>query len=278
MIESSIQESPSTVASHYDDLDLFYREIWGLHVHHGYWKSGKETSVEATVALVDHLISNLSIKPEFKVCDIGCGYGETARYLANKYRTQVTALSVSQKQLDFAKSFGMNSQVEFLHQDWMENQLDSDSYDLVLSIESSEHMPDIKKFFLEAYRVLKPGGTLKVCVWLSKTNPSAWELEHLLRPICTEGRLRLCDKTEYDLLIDQAGFRNHHYEEITDKVKKTWTLCLMRCFWKFLSDPKYILFLLQNPSKNKMFLLSLLRIRAAYENGSMVYGIFTAMK
>ena len=30
------------VAVHYDTLDQFYREIWGEHVHHGYWRTGHE--------------------------------------------------------------------------------------------------------------------------------------------------------------------------------------------------------------------------------------------
>lgn len=278
MIESNTRESPDTVASHYDELDHFYREIWGLHVHHGFWESGEENSSEAPEALLDYLFRDLNIQPGLKVCDVGCGYGETARYLANKYQVPVTGLTISQKQLDYANSLGERPLVKLLLRDWMENGLNADSFDLILSIESSEHMPDIQKFFQEAYRVLRPGGTLKVCVWLSKVKPKPWELKFLLGPICTEGRLRLCDTTEYKSLIQMAGFKEHSFEEVTDKVKRTWTICLKRCLWKFLSDPKYISFMVRNPSKNKLFLQSLLRIRAAYESKSMVYGIFTAVK
>ena len=28
----------ASVADHYDELDDFYREIWGEHVHHGLWR------------------------------------------------------------------------------------------------------------------------------------------------------------------------------------------------------------------------------------------------
>ena len=31
-----------------DDLDSFYREILGEHVHHGFWHSDAETAEEAT--------------------------------------------------------------------------------------------------------------------------------------------------------------------------------------------------------------------------------------
>lgn len=278
MIESQLSESPETVASHYNDLDHFYREIWGLHVHHGFWPTGNESSSLATVELVEYFLRDVNLRPNSNVCDVGCGYGETSRYLANKYNVKVTGLSVSEKQLSFAKSLGKNSSVSLLLRDWMQNDLDNNSFDLVISIESSEHMPDIKRFFEEAYRVLKPGGTIKVCAWLSKSNPRSWELKHLLRPICTEGRMRLCDETEYGRLIQEAGFKNYHYEEISENVKKTWTLCLQRCLWKFMSDPKYLSFMMRDVSANKKFLLSLLRIRAAYETKSMQYGIFSAKK
>ena len=43
MIASSQEIRPEAVASHYDELDRFYRDIWGEHVHHGLWLRGEET-------------------------------------------------------------------------------------------------------------------------------------------------------------------------------------------------------------------------------------------
>ena len=278
MIEPRIQETPETVASHYNDLDPFYREIWGLHVHHGYWQTGEESSEEATIALIEHLFQGLNLNAKSQICDIGCGYGETSRYLAKKYGSDVTGLSVSREQLEIAKSLGENPSVHLLHRDWMKNDLPSDFFDLAFSIESSEHMPDLRKFFQEAYRVLRPGGSLRICAWLSKKNPNDWEMKHLLKPICEEGRLRLCSVSEYKQLMSETGFSDYHYEDITDQVKKTWTLCIQRCALKFLTDPKYLRFFLKGSSSNKKFLLSLLRIRAAYESKSMTYGIFKVVK
>ncbi|MBA2408238.1 MAG: hypothetical protein H0V62_00115, partial [Gammaproteobacteria bacterium] len=45
----------AAVAAHYDELDLFYREIWGEHVHHGLWRGGNETPEQATLALVQRV-------------------------------------------------------------------------------------------------------------------------------------------------------------------------------------------------------------------------------
>ncbi|HEY5768321.1 MAG TPA: hypothetical protein VIS71_00630, partial [Terrimicrobium sp.] len=52
MICSSSPVSAHDVADHYDELDRFYREIWGEHVHHGFWERGDETPEEAVVNLV----------------------------------------------------------------------------------------------------------------------------------------------------------------------------------------------------------------------------------
>lgn len=271
-------ESPQSVAGHYNELDVFYREIWGHHVHHGFWKTGKETPTEATILLIDHMLGDLKLNWGMKVCDIGCGYGATARYLAGKYHVHVTGLSVSEEQLQFANSHYSYTSVDLICRDWMKNGLPSDSFDLAISIESSEHMPDLRKFFEESYRVLRPGGTLKVCAWLSKVNPSAVELRHFLEPICTEGRLHLGDENEYRGLMEESGFREIRFEEITDNVKRTWNVCMERCAKKFLTDPKYISYILRKGNQNKKFLLSLLRIRLAYERRCMLYGIFSAQK
>ena len=56
MICSSSPVSTEEVADHYDELDPFYREIWGEHVHHGLWESGEETIEEAVVNLVRYAV------------------------------------------------------------------------------------------------------------------------------------------------------------------------------------------------------------------------------
>ena len=37
-------QTAADVGGHYDELDETYRSIWGEHVHHGYWRTGRETS------------------------------------------------------------------------------------------------------------------------------------------------------------------------------------------------------------------------------------------
>ncbi len=98
MITAHVEVDCKEVAAHYDDLDRFYREIWGEHVHHGLWASPQATPEEATRRLIAVVAEQAGLKAGDAVCDVGCGYGGTARVLAGEYGARVTALTVSQAQ------------------------------------------------------------------------------------------------------------------------------------------------------------------------------------
>jgi tocopherol O-methyltransferase len=279
MIESRYEQSPEEVASHYDDLDGFYREIWGNHVHHGLFRTGRESVREATDALVRHAFSDVDLSPGMKVCDVGCGYGETARLLARDHGVRVVGYTVSPAQYEVALSAAPGSDnPRFVLGDWLANDVASDTFDVVFSIESSEHMPDLRCFFAEAARTLKPGGRFMVCTWLSGQTPSAWERRHLLEPICSEGRMRMGTEAEYRSFIEGAGLSIDRFEDASGEVGRTWTLCIGGAVKGLLTRRDYWTFLLRAPSRNKEFAVTLLRIRLAYALGAMRYGIFTATK
>ena len=78
MIVPREAQTSGDVAGHYDELDQVYRDIWGEHVHHGLWRSGRESVAEATDALTDLVAARLGVQPGERLVDIGCGYGATA--------------------------------------------------------------------------------------------------------------------------------------------------------------------------------------------------------
>ena len=63
MIIPRTTQNAADVAKHYDNLDRFYREIWGEHVHHGLWRTGRETPLEACEALSAAAADRLALKP-----------------------------------------------------------------------------------------------------------------------------------------------------------------------------------------------------------------------
>lgn len=264
------------VASHYDELDHFYRDVWGEHVHHGLWLRGNETREEAVLALVDFVAREAQIESGTRVCDIGCGYGATARVLASR-GANVTAITISPAQ--YAIAMQHESDVHFLLGDWLSNDLPSGEFDAAIAIESSEHMPDINGFFTQANRVLRSNGRLVICAWLSAEAPSPRAKRWLLEPICREGRMpTMGSASDYRSLGERAGFAMERFQDVTRFAARTWPSIVVRLCGKLVTSPRYLRFLLNRHASNRVFALTIFRIWLAYRTGAMRYGVFTFVK
>ncbi len=279
MIESNVTIEADAVAAHYDSLDKFYRDIWGEHVHHGYWERGNEKPNEAVLHLSHTLCRWLAIHPKDSVIDVGCGYGGTSRLIALEYGAKVTGFTLSKQQKAFSDRLRTSSgQVDVLCQNFLDNQLEAESIDAVISIECLEHISDKQRALDEMFRVLKPGKRVAVALWSSVESPNRAQ-SYLLEAICREGRLpSIQTGSEYKTLFEKAGFQMIEEREIGRDVKKTWTICAKRLAQRLISDPSYRTFIKNASNQDRIFALTLLRIRAAFEIKAMEYWIFAAQK
>jgi tocopherol O-methyltransferase len=268
------------VSGHYDELDRVYREIWGEHVHHGFWRNGDETPAEAAELLIEFVSEKLDLVPGLELCDIGCGYGATAEFLAARHGVAVTGLTISSAQARIAEARKPAAgSFRCLHRDWLENGLADESFDRAYAIESSEHMADKRGFFDQAWRTLRPSGRLVVCAWLAGPQPSAWEVDHLLEPICREGRLPgMGSREDYEALASEAGFQLLGYDDISAHVRRTWSICARRVMAKIVTDPYFRTLIFSSSTRNRVFFLTLFRLIWALRTGAMRYGVFVWQK
>jgi tocopherol O-methyltransferase len=269
-------QNPESVALHYNSLDPWYLKLWGGHVHHGLWKTGKESSEKAVEQLVERVAEALALKAGDRVCDIGCGYGGTSRLFSERWGAQMTGFTLSVKQAAYAREKDVRSTYHI--RDFLHNELPSESFDAAISIESSEHMVDKESFFKEAFRILKPQGRIAVCAWLSKEHPKPWEVRLFLEPICREGRLpSMGSPSDYIHLMQNAGFKEIRFEDISSQVKRTWAICGWRVI-RALGQADFRRFLLKSRAADRVFAKTIFRILGAYQTRSMIYGIFSAYK
>lgn len=266
------------VAAHYDDLDPFYRRIWGEQVHHGLWLRGDESPEEAALGMTRLVGTRLRLEPAMRVCDVGCGYGRTAAEMAEMFGVSAQGLTLSARQAEVAARRG-DPRVEIRCGDWLENDLADASFDAALAVESTEHMPDPAKAIAEMARVVKPDGRVVLCCWLRVADARRWENRHLLDPICREGRLAgMGTENDYRRWLTEAGLELERVEDFSREVERTWPVCLRRSVGAFFRDPDMRRFLLDRHEQNRVFAITLLRIWIAYVVGAMRYLVFTARR
>jgi tocopherol O-methyltransferase len=268
------------VARHYDDLDEMYREVWGEHIHHGFWTRGDETVHEAVVALVEYLASRLRLRRGMRILDAGCGYGATASLLANWYGADVTGVSLSDRQIAFAKKrFGAVAGLTFVHSDVLGVALPEASLDTIIAIESLAHMGDKPAFFRFCERHLVSGGRVGICAWLAAPRVSAHLRRLLLEPICREGRLPgIGTLEEYVGMAEEAGLEVTHAEDVSRHVRRTWIIIAARVARKLVTDARYRRLLLDPTFESRVFAATVVRLIAAYYWSAMQYGVLVARK
>ncbi len=123
---------------HYDiGNDLYERMLDSRLIYScGYWKNAS-TLDEAQEAKLDLVCRKLYLAPGMRVLDVGCGWGGTARFAAERYGVEVVGITVSEEQARYARDMCRGLPVEIRLQDYRDVQ---GSFDRVLSLGMFEHV------------------------------------------------------------------------------------------------------------------------------------------
>ena len=122
----------------------------------GYWKNA-ETLEEAQIAKFELICQKLDLKPGMKVLDIGCGWGEFAKYMAKNYEVEVVGITVSTEQAKLATEKCQGLPVEIKVQDYRSL---SGKFDRIISIGMFEHVgyKNYREYMKTVFRLLKDDG------------------------------------------------------------------------------------------------------------------------
>ena len=155
-------QSPSSCfidCQHHYDIgnDLYQRMLDKNRIYScGYWKNASCLD-EAQEKKLDLVCRKLLIKPGMRVLDIGCGWGGTAKFIAEHYHADVVGITVSEKQANFAKKLCHGLPVDIRLEDYRSL---NGVFDRIVSLGMIEHVgyKNYRTFMRVARRCLKENG------------------------------------------------------------------------------------------------------------------------
>ncbi len=270
----------------YDASSGLWEQVWGEHMHHGYYGpdgNQKKDRRTAQIDLIEELLQWAGIQQAQNILDVGCGIGGSSLYLAQKFNAIATGITLSPVQAtrahERAESAGLKTKTQFQVADALNMPFADASFDLVWSLESGEHMPDKVKFLQECYRVLKPGGKLIMVTWCHRpTEPPAGALtvdeqRHLAdiyRVYCLPYVISL---PEYEAIARNLSFQSIRTADWSTAVAPFWDVVIDSAF-----SPSAILGLLGSGWGTIQAALSLGLMRRGYERGLIRFGLLYASK
>lgn len=268
----------------YDASSSLWEEIWGEHMHHGYYGADgtqRKDRRQAQIDLIEELLKWSGVQQAENILDVGCGIGGSSLYLAGKFNARATGITLSPVQAaratERASEFGLSSRTHFQVADAQAMPFADNSFDLVWSLESGEHMPDKTKFMQECYRVLKPGGTLIMVTWchrgIENSPLTADEEKHLAeiyRVYCLPYVISL---PQYEAIAHQLGLQNIRTADWSKAVAPFWDIVIDSAF-----SPKAIWGLLLSGWSTIQGALSLGLMRQGYERGLIRFGLLCGNK
>lgn len=263
------------IAQHYDEISPYYKDLWGVHIHHGYWKDGTERKEEAQEQLIRELIARGGITSGSRILDVGCGLGGSAIYLSELLGARVTGITISPVQVEIGNALARErgADVRLLQMDAEALDME-DRFDVVWSVEAISHLSNRGDCFRSIGRILEPGGRLVVADWFRSPAATAADDRRFLEPI---EQAMLVPKLEtpdaYMDYVRQAGITVTHFEDLSAHVLKTWDLAL-----DLIRNPALWKFAATRGKDVLAFMEGFAAMRAGYKSKTLVYGVLAGQK
>jgi tocopherol O-methyltransferase len=221
------------IAGFYDRSSKLWEDVWGEHMHHGYYVPEDRTDhQQAQIDLIDEVLKWANVDNVTKAIDVGCGIGGSSRHIAKKFGCTTEGITLSPYQAvrgnELAVEQGLQGTCNFQVADALEMPFANDTFDLVWSLESGEHMPDKKQFVNELFRVAQPGGRIIIVTWCHRdlddgeTSLKPSELR-LLRRINRAYYLpQWCSVQDYVDLLTEMGANDIKREDWSNIIAPFW--------------------------------------------------------
>ncbi|NLE66724.1 MAG: cyclopropane fatty acyl phospholipid synthase [Lentisphaerae bacterium] len=143
---------------HYDlGNDLFFSFLDPYNQYSCAYFQGTDDLNTAQLNKLAMICAKLNLSPGDRLLDIGCGWGGLARYAAERFGCDVTAVNISEEQLQFARGSCANLPVRFQNRDYRGIE---GRFDKIVSVGMFEHVgwKNYREFFDLVFRRLEERG------------------------------------------------------------------------------------------------------------------------
>ncbi len=270
----------------YDASTPLWLNTWGEQMHHGYYGPDGQDKVEdkqAQIDMIEELLAWGRCPGEIQsFLDAGCGVGGSSRYLALRHPEAkglgVTLSSVqAENGIRYNKEAGLDDRLSILAQDvyTIDNEYNK-SFDLILSMESAEHMADKQGLMDLFYRLLRPKGWLIMSTWCHREEPPALtgKDEKVLGKICEGYHLPpLVSVSVLGDAAEKAGFKEVSTGDWSAAVAPFWGAVISSGL-----DPRNWLGFIGAGRSTIKGAWALKSMREGFRAGVIRYGVLSATK
>ena len=217
------------VKSHYNAITDGWRIIFGENFHLGYFKTPDENLDQATTNLIDVLAEMGEISGSSKILDIGCGIGEPAFYLYEKYQCDITGITISERGVELAqeanRTKGNPDKIRFKVADILGDFLPKERFDVIWIMEVSHLIKDKEKLAKRCFELLKAQGKLLLCDMIAVKEFTAFDILKRGKEIAIMESVFGKAKTQtlecYSQNLESAGFSDIKTLDVSENIYPT---------------------------------------------------------
>jgi len=220
ILQNPIIKSKKDIMKHYDIDEKLFRSMLDKNLVYscGYWKNAKNLD-QSQIDKLDMSCKKLELKKGMKVLDIGCGFGSFAKYAAQKYKVEITGITISPTHARIAEKQCKDFPVKIVQEDYRNH---TGEYDAIVSLGMFEHvgLHNYLVFFNKVSHLMK-----KDSLFLLETIGSGLSLKRLepwLEKYIFPGGFLPSARQ----IMDAAGLLNiedwHNFGQDYDKTLMAW--------------------------------------------------------
>jgi len=204
------------IGRHHNDIgnDLYRRMLDRRMIYScAYWRDAA-TLDEAQEAKLDLVCRKLGLEPGMRVLDIGCGWGGTARFAAERYGVSVVGVTVSEQQVRLGREMCAGLDVEIRLQDYRDV---TGTFDRVLSLGMIEHVgyKNYRRFMRQVRRLLTDDGLFLLHTIggnTSTTRTDAWTDRYIFPNSMLPSPGQLATAVEGLFVLEDWHSFGHYYD------------------------------------------------------------------